>query len=337
MTTFGIDVSKWQEPLDWPRVYADGNRFMFARASIGTTIDPKYGAHVPNADRAGLLPGAYHYLWPDVSPAAAVKTFLHVVGDPEGKLLALDVEEGGLHTAEVRAWVAEFRKQQPVHPLFIYISRGFWGKLGRPKLSTLGPLWLAYWPDGGYPGDSSSVWTSGFGGWDGPTIWQYGSRRTDGQKVDGNAIRTPIEKLLPFAYTATPPDTSTGDAMNPLLISSTDPKLVTIPDGVQLYNPDRTALVKKSGEGTRPSPFGARYSTTEYRLLPVIVDGELRLAMVRNADVTITDPPAEPSELDIDRARTEGYQAGLADGSVQGAAAENERLALAEAARIRSL
>jgi GH25 family lysozyme M1 (1,4-beta-N-acetylmuramidase) len=84
----GIDVSKWQ--VKTPKL--TGKSMLFARASIGTVVDPRYKRHIKNARKAGLVVGAYHFNWDTVPVAAQVQAFLAAAGavhfyflDVEGK------------------------------------------------------------------------------------------------------------------------------------------------------------------------------------------------------------------------------------------------------------
>ncbi len=67
----GIDVSRWQEKIDWEKVKADGIEFAFIKASQGGSIsslkikpftDSYFKRNITNADAAGVFCGVYHYL-----------------------------------------------------------------------------------------------------------------------------------------------------------------------------------------------------------------------------------------------------------------------------------
>ena len=62
----GIDVSKWQENVDFGQIYACGGRFAYVRLSGGTSPDNEllYRTHWANVRASGLLPGPYHNLNP---------------------------------------------------------------------------------------------------------------------------------------------------------------------------------------------------------------------------------------------------------------------------------
>jgi lysozyme len=58
----GIDVSHWQGDIDWPKVAADGVKFVFIKATQGVDfIDDKFAGNVKGAYAAGIKVGAYHY------------------------------------------------------------------------------------------------------------------------------------------------------------------------------------------------------------------------------------------------------------------------------------
>lgn len=60
----GIDVSVWQKPIDWERVYEQGYSFAIIRTSYGWSMenqDQRMYEHLTGAKAAGLDVGAYHY------------------------------------------------------------------------------------------------------------------------------------------------------------------------------------------------------------------------------------------------------------------------------------
>jgi lysozyme len=60
----GIDVSKWQGPIDWPQVRASGVDFAFIKATEGGDLrDDRFGENWREARAAGVLRGAYHFYY----------------------------------------------------------------------------------------------------------------------------------------------------------------------------------------------------------------------------------------------------------------------------------
>ena len=57
----GIDVSKWQDVIDWKKVGKTDVSFVMVRASYGLDADPLFVTNVNGAAENGLDVGAYHY------------------------------------------------------------------------------------------------------------------------------------------------------------------------------------------------------------------------------------------------------------------------------------
>lgn len=61
-TVPGIDVSYWDSGIDWPKVRATGQRYVFIKATEGDSYaDPTFDDNWRGAKSAGLLRGAYHF------------------------------------------------------------------------------------------------------------------------------------------------------------------------------------------------------------------------------------------------------------------------------------
>src|SRR5438045_3009672 len=59
-TVKGIDVSKWQGTITWPKVKAAGIEYAFIRVSDGTASrDPKFATNWAGAKAAGIIRGPY--------------------------------------------------------------------------------------------------------------------------------------------------------------------------------------------------------------------------------------------------------------------------------------
>lgn len=64
----GLDVSRWEGPVDMAAQRDRGAAFVFVRATEGaSTVDPTFEDHWPAARAAGLFRSAYHYAMPDRS------------------------------------------------------------------------------------------------------------------------------------------------------------------------------------------------------------------------------------------------------------------------------
>jgi GH25 family lysozyme M1 (1,4-beta-N-acetylmuramidase) len=176
----GIDVSHWQNTIDWTKVAAAGKRFAFIKATDSTDyLDPKYAYNHATAKANGIWTGAYHFARPDATAGDAIKEadwFAAHIGLGSGDLVpALDLEQaGGLSVAALQSWVKTFvgevQARTGVRPM-IYTSPAFWKKYmgDTQSLADLGykTLWVAHW------GVSAPTVPANNWGGKGWTFWQY--------------------------------------------------------------------------------------------------------------------------------------------------------------------
>jgi lysozyme len=183
-TVAGIDVSYYQESIEWRRVRRAGMRFAFIRVSDGVTVeDPRFAKNWSGAKRAGMLRGAYQHFRPEESATAQADLLVAAIARDPGELPpVIDVEVDGGKSPDqvadrVRTWVARVRSQLGVEPI-IYTGPEFWReRVGGADLSSQ-PLWVAH-----YTRNCPTVpppWTT----W---TFWQH----TDSGQVPG--IEGPVD------------------------------------------------------------------------------------------------------------------------------------------------
>lgn len=176
--TRGIDVSYYQESIQWKRVRRAGVLFAFVRVSDGSTInDPYFTKNWLEARKAGVLRGAYQYFRPDESATAQADVMIAALASDPGELPpVIDVETDGGKSPQkiaraVQAWVERVRDKLGVEPI-IYTGPDFWrNKVGAADLTTQ-PLWVAHYID--RCPTVPPPWTA----W---TFWQH----TDTGKVPG--------------------------------------------------------------------------------------------------------------------------------------------------------
>lgn len=185
----GIDVSHWQETINWPMVAAAGKRFAFIKASDGwiTTdgtmfVDTMYPANRFEARAAGLVVGAYHFARPDATPGDAIAEadhFVNFASPAGGDLLpVLDLETtGGLTTTPLQAWVRDFMNRVYERTGIrgaIYVSPAFWtkylGDTATLAMEGYPVLWIAHWTTAWEPWTPAANWAGQ--GW---AFWQYTS------------------------------------------------------------------------------------------------------------------------------------------------------------------
>jgi GH25 family lysozyme M1 (1,4-beta-N-acetylmuramidase) len=182
-TTDGIDISHWQNEIDWTRVAGAGKRFAFMKASEDHDyVDPTYGLNRARAKAAGLRVGAYHFAQPSKTAGDALAEadhFLDTAVIDAGDLPpVLDLEQyNGLSVSQmqtwVRTWLDRVHDRTGVHPA-IYVSPNFWeNRMGNTdEFATSGyrTLWIAHWTTAAAPRVPAGDW-AGFG-W---TFWQVTS------------------------------------------------------------------------------------------------------------------------------------------------------------------
>src|SRR5213593_979354 len=131
----GIDVSHWQNSIDWTQVAGAGYGFAFLKATEGRTFDdPNYATYRSDANAAGVIIGAYHFARPDSTTNDATieaDHFTTVAAPRTGDLKpVLDLEDsGGLSTTSLITWVQTWLDRvvadigaKPI----IYTSPNFW-------------------------------------------------------------------------------------------------------------------------------------------------------------------------------------------------------------------
>jgi lysozyme len=93
----GIDVSKWQGPIDWERVKGAGTRFAFIKATEGGDhLDERFLENWEGAKAAGVPRAAYHFVyWCRPAHEQAQWFITHIPNDPDALPPVLDVEWNG--------------------------------------------------------------------------------------------------------------------------------------------------------------------------------------------------------------------------------------------------
>ena len=155
-TIHGIDVSRFQERIDWEEVKnmrSQGKRigFTFIKATEGRTrVDEHFRRNWSHAREAGLHRGAYHFFLADRSPSEQAGHFIRTVQLSAGDLPpVLDVEETMGESDEsirrgVKEWLRLIEAHYGVRPI-IYANIDFYESHLGSEFDEY-PFWVAhYW------------------------------------------------------------------------------------------------------------------------------------------------------------------------------------------------
>lgn len=211
-TVPGIDVSYWNAGIDWPKVRATGQRYVFIKASESTSYkDPTFDDNWFGAKSAGLLRGAYHFFRCNADAKKQADSFIDYVKsfNDEGELppvLDLETHDGQRRDKIIPAaktWLdrveAAFDKKPMIYSGKFFLQDYFSESNGGPPLWAKDhPLWLAQYPNQYVPGMEPSLPR----GWFKWTFWQYSEKgRINGinANVDLNVFNGTLEELYKFA------------------------------------------------------------------------------------------------------------------------------------------
>ncbi|HGL9148735.1 TPA: peptidoglycan DD-metalloendopeptidase family protein [Neisseria gonorrhoeae] len=260
-TTYGVDVSSHQNGMSLKQAAAEGIAFAIIRTTDGTYKDRCYQSHLADAESAGLVTAAYHYLRnpnEGTSVAQQVQASLQVMGNKK-RPMWIDVEtNAGLHVDHIRACKREFERHG-VRVIGAYSYVPYWeGRIrpSEPDSHEFGKFWVAAYgrntagkPRDIYPGNNHRQWNYPLGNQK-PSLWQFGSNaQLAGYSVDINAFRGTKEQLRALFYgTKTTPqhkeDSMTDfDQINRRYKSRVPGSRVTMTPRDALYNTDAHAYL----------------------------------------------------------------------------------------------
>lgn len=171
----GIDVSRYQPPIDWRAARRAGVSFAFIKATEGVEeLDPRFAEHWAGAGRAGIPRAAYHFYYFCAPADEQARWFIRNVPRRAGSLPhVLDMEWNPFSpTCRIRPDGADVRRRAQIfldileahygqRPI-VYTTIDFWRETGIGRLPRT-RFWLrsvAGHPSERYPG----------AGWD---FWQY--------------------------------------------------------------------------------------------------------------------------------------------------------------------
>ena len=193
----GIDISVYQQNIDFEKIKKSGIEFVIIRAGFGKVANQKdklFESHYANAKKAGLKVGCYYYtLAKNVAEAKGeADVFLNCIKGKQFEYpIYFDIEDPSLQnlgkqvlTDIVLAWCGKV--QSAGYYVGIYANPDWF--TNRLDLECLKGFdkWLAHWV-------AVPKWKNEFGG-----LWQYGLTRVDGYNgdIDGDYSYRNYEKTI---------------------------------------------------------------------------------------------------------------------------------------------
>ena len=193
----GIDISAYQQNIDFEKVKKSEIEFVIIRAGFGkvsTQKDKLFESHYANAKKAGLKIGCYHYTYAKTVQEAEqeAEVFLEWIKDKTFEYpIYFDIEDISLQNLNKKLltditlrWCEKV--QSAGYYVGIYANPDwFTGRLDLERLKGF-DKWLAHWTN-------SPKWKNEFGG-----LWQYGLTNVDGYsgEIDGDYSYRDYEKTI---------------------------------------------------------------------------------------------------------------------------------------------
>jgi lysozyme len=168
----GVDVSRWQGEIDWPKLRSQGANFAFIKATDGGDhLDPMFMKNWTGAAAAGIRRGAYHFFYWCRPASEQADWFIRNVPKVAGALPpVIDVEWNGESRCRKRPSPAQVREKMQVfmdrlerhygqRPI-IYTAPDFYADNLKGAFTDY-PFWLravAQHPSRVYPGRKWVFW-----------------------------------------------------------------------------------------------------------------------------------------------------------------------------------
>ncbi|MEP9399087.1 GH25 family lysozyme [Mesorhizobium sp. KR2-14] len=116
LAVHGVDVSRWQADIDWPKLRTQGANFAFIKATDGGDhLDPMFRKNWRAAHEAGLKRGAYHFFyWCRTAGEQADWFIRNVPREPGALPPVIDVEYNGESSCKRRLSPETIREKMQV-------------------------------------------------------------------------------------------------------------------------------------------------------------------------------------------------------------------------------
>jgi GH25 family lysozyme M1 (1,4-beta-N-acetylmuramidase) len=154
----GIDVSRWQEEIDWAAVKTDGIDFAIIRSGYGkATPDEKLAANIKGCEKNNIPYGLYHYTYAKTPEEAVIEAefFVNRIKNYSPDLpLVLDIEEPfykKMSKKQVEAIIDSFMKVLKANGYqnaAVYSNAYFFtNTVDTERIVNAYPIWIASWGD----------------------------------------------------------------------------------------------------------------------------------------------------------------------------------------------
>lgn len=169
----GIDASRWQGAVDWPRARAAGVSFAYLKATEGADrVDPQFETYWRGAAAAGIPRGAYHFYYICGPARDQARWFIRNVPRVRGALPpVLDIEwnahsptcrkrpDAAHMRAEAEVFLTMLERHYGQRPV-VYTTVDFFAdtELGRLPRTDFWLRSVAGHPSKVYPGQSWTFW-----------------------------------------------------------------------------------------------------------------------------------------------------------------------------------
>ncbi len=301
----GVDVSAWQENVDWAKVKAHGIDFAIIRiagrgygAAGNMYKDGQYAKHIKGAKEAGLMVGVYYFSQAITEKEAieeANETLKYLAGEELDMPVFMDYEFAGADDGG-RLVNAKLSKAQMTKNAVAFCETikaagydaGFYANL----------LFLRNTVDGKSLGDKYSIWAAQYYDhceYEHPySIWQYSSSG----KINGISGRADCN----FWYLENAPKATTTNSIANCDISFTtastylynsgkpiEPEVIVEKNGVKLKKgTDYTVgYIKNTAIGTGYVMVQGKGRYSDYKLIPFTISNKLPEDMGIHANVDI--------------------------------------------------
>ncbi len=116
LAVHGVDVSRWQAEIDWPKLRSQGANFAYIKATDGGDhLDPMFRKNWRGAQEAGLKRGAYHFFYWCRTAGEQADWFIRNVPKVADALPpVIDVEYNGESKCQRRLSPAKVREKMQV-------------------------------------------------------------------------------------------------------------------------------------------------------------------------------------------------------------------------------